>query len=211
MSEPDDTKPVAPVLDAAVATPEAPSVFGIPIASFVRGGTSTGANDKMVAEQRADDERRRNVLDREREIASVPIEQGGGRMYSHNMGTPQQHPVIKLTLVNPKGEIQFDKAKPIELLCDIISENEADPNDLAFIYMCPHCWNKGVPAGRCQYKVRQSNRKWSLDSKGHGDLVVFDGQVYRSAGTIAESERITCPGCHWQFRIDQNRVFEDKA
>lgn len=186
-----------------------PSVFGVPLAAFVRGGTTSAAHDKLMAQQRAEDEQRRNEADEEKRLAAT---EQGAHLYNYNMGTPQQHPVVKLTLVSASGDVKFDKSKPIEILADVYSgDNPDDPNDLTLNMACPYCWSRGTPLGRCQFKVRQSNRFWGLDVRGQGEVVAFEGQVHRNAGTIMDSEKIRCPQCAWTFRIDRNRIYEEMA
>lgn len=184
------------------------SVYGVPMSVFVRGGTTSSGHDKLMKQQGAEDEARRRESDEEKRL----VREEGAKMYSQNLGTPQQHPVVKLTMVNPKGEVKFEAGKPIEILADVYSgDNPMDPNDLTLNMACPYCWSNGTPLGRCQFKVRQSNRSWSLVIASSPELVVFDGQVYQGAGTVMDSERIKCPQCSWSFRIDKNRIYEDRG
>jgi hypothetical protein len=191
---------------AATEKPAEPTMFGLPLMSFVKGGTSTSAHDKEVAGWRADDEKRRAEQDVQRKIASVPIEQGGAKMFSQQTGSPQDTAKVLLDYVNEAGEALILETKPIQCLADIIAGmNHSDPTDLAVVLLCPFCWNKGLPAGRCQMHALQSNRRWHLDSRTEGELIIFEGQPYRSAGKIMDSEPMTC-GCGWRFRIHNNKV-----
>ena len=52
----------------------------------------------------------------------------------------------------------------------------------------------GLPA--CQIAVARDR-----------ELIMFEGRPFRSAGTVNESERFTCPQCPWSARIDKNRVW----
>lgn len=188
----------------------APTVFGMPMQVFVRGGTTSWAHDKMMAQQRADDEQRRQESDADRALAKNPGENATAHMYESAFGTPQQHPVVLLTVVGSGGDVKLDKSKPVQVLADIfVGDNPEDPRDLALNMCCPYCWSRGTPLGRCQFKVRQSNRFWALDSKGAGELLAFNGQVYQGAGTVMDSERIKCPQCSWTFRINKNRIYEE--
>lgn len=183
-------------------------MFGVPVAAFVRGGTTSSRHDNLMKQQAAEDEARRREADEERRL----VREEGAKMYTQNLGTPQQHPVVKLTLTNPRGDLNFDKSKPIEILADVyLDQNASSATDLTLNLACPYCWSNGVPHGRCQFKVLQSNRFWALDMKGAGELVAFDGQVYQSAGTVRDSERIRCPQCGWTFKIDDNRIYEERS
>lgn len=201
-----ETASTSPREEVADAAPSA--VFGLPIQAFVRGGTTSSRHDNALKQQAADDEKRRSVSDEERRL----VRDEGAKMFSRNLGTPQQHPVVKLTLVNPRPELNFDTSKPVEILADVyLDQNAASVTDLTLNLACPYCWSNGVPHGRCQFKVLQSNRFWALDMKGAGELVAFDGQVYQSAGTVRDSERIRCPQCSWTFKIDGNRIYEERG
>jgi hypothetical protein len=177
---------------------------------WMKGGTHTLKHERMMQQKRADADERRRVADEEKRIASMPLEQGGGKMFTHNMGTPQQHPVVCLTIHNPKQEIVRSGGKDVQILADIIVGNPDNPDDLTLNMVCPYCWSNGTPLGECQFKILQSHRFWALDPRGAGELVIFDGQPYRSAGTVMDSTRVRCPQCDWTFRIDKNRIFEER-
>lgn len=202
-----DAPPTSPPSESTSAEPSA-TVFGVPVASFVKGGTTSSRHDNLMRQQAQEDESRRREADEDRRM----VREQGARMYSQNLGTPQQHPVVKLTLVNPKAELNFDKSKPIEILADVyLDQNASSATDLTLNLACPYCWSNGVPHGRCQFKILQSHRFWALDMKGAGELIAFDGQVYQSAGTVRDSERIRCPQCGWTFKIDNNRIYEERG
>lgn len=165
-------------------------------------------HDALMRQQAAEDEARRKESDEEKRL----VQEEGAKMYSHNIGTPQQHPVVKLTLVNPGGTLKLDRSKPIEILADVVVDFDAKgKTDMSLIMACPYCWSNGVALGRCQFKILQSNRFWALDPAGVGELVVFDGQAYQSAGTVCDSEKIKCPQCSWTFKIDKNRIYEERS
>ncbi len=187
--------------------------FGVPMASFVRhGGTTSGKHDNMVAEWRHEDEVRRKEQDEQRKIASVPVEFGGAKMYNRQTGSPQETAKVLLDYLNEAGEPLILETKPIQCLADIISGmNHNDPTDLALIILCPYCWNRGIPAGRCQIHALQSNRAWHLDLRGQGELLIFEGQPYRSAGIVMDSEPMKCGNCGWKIRVHRNKVYTEKS
>lgn len=163
-----------------------------------------------MAQQRADDEERRRVSDEERRLNAQPGQNAVSNMYERNLGTPQEHPVVLLTLVGSGGSVRMDQSKPVQILADVfVGDNPENPADLALNICCPYCWSRGTPLGRCQFKVRQSNRFWALEQKGLGDIVAFEGQVYQSAGKVMDSERIKCPQCSWAFKIHDNKIYEE--
>jgi len=182
---------------------------------FVKGGTTSSRHDTYVHEQEADAERRRNEEDRIRKIASVPVEQGGGKLFSNYLtpnpeGLPVETLKILLHYLTPGGEQVYNKDKPLMCLADIIvGLDVANPTELTLVLVCPRCCER-MPQGQCQIQVRQTNRSWHLDTAKGGELIVFEGRPYRSAGTIMDSEKFTCPRCTWQAHIDKNRVHPEQ-
>lgn len=206
------TEPVVETKETLIKPASSQTMFGVPLDVFVQGGTTSAGHDNLMAQQRFDDEQRRNEADEERRIAARKNTGPGdiAKLHSMNLGTPQGNPVVVLTFVSNHGEVKLDKTKPMQMLADVLVGMNLDtPNDLSLILACPHCVSRGTPQGRAQFKVTQSNRPWHLDTRTQGELVTFEGQVYRSAGTIMDSAKIRCPQCNWSFRIDKNHIRED--
>ena len=218
----------APSETARAAETEAPKVvdggFGVPIDMFVKGGTTSRRHDRMVAEEEADAERRRDEQAFMRHMASIPIEEGGARMYENRMalnptGLPTESAKVELTYLRPSGEPEYNHGKPLKCLADIIvGMDPLKPEELTLIVVCPQCEQR-MPQGQCQIQIRQSNRNWYLDPRTAGELIAWEEQdelgrkrviPYRSAGRVMDGERFTCPRCDWSARIDNNRVWPDK-
>jgi hypothetical protein len=202
------SRPVVPTAaDPPVLLKEDATVFGLPQAMFVKGGTTSMAHDRMVAEQEADAERRRSVQDAERQAASLPIEDGGGKLYSNNLsGNAGVSPKVLLRYLTQGGEERYESGDRLECLADImVGLDPLKPAELTLILVCPRCKTQ-KPQGQCQIQVRQSNRRWELDPRTQGEPILFEGSVYVSAGMVMESERFSCPDCGWAARIDKNRV-----
>jgi len=205
------SEPPAPTLPAP-APPEEPAteptIMGVPMATFVRGGgTTTMAHDRHIHEVEVDAEARRDEQDRMRQVAGVPVEQGGGKLWSQQSGSPKETPKVLLTYLTPGGEPWIVSGEQVQCLADVIVGQ--DITDLVLQIVCPRCKGRGVPQGQCQLTLRQSNRKWHLDSKDAGKVLIFDGEGYLSAGTVMESERFRCPDCGWAARIDKNKVLQE--
>ena len=216
----DEAKPVhEPVLSSTPEKPakEAPpTLFGVPLASFVRGGTPTMAHERAVAEQEADAEKRRDIAAEERRIARVPIEQGGGKIYqtrfTENSSIPQAY--VLLDYLTARGEPMMYMGAPWQCLADLTSAGETVATDgfgkhnleMTLHIVCPGCIGKGTPQGQAQLRIRQSNKRWVLDTKSAGMPILFEGQAYRSAGRIVECERFRCDKCGWEARIYDNKV-----
>lgn len=204
------------VAEPAPAEPAQPTTYlGLPVDMFVKGGTTSSRHDAYVAEQEADAERRRNEEDRIKKIASLPVEQGGGKLFTNYLspnpeGIPVENPKILLHYLTRAGEQVYNEGKPLKCLADIIvGLDPANMSELTLVLVCPRCCER-LPQGQCQIQVRQSNRMWHLDQTKAGELIVFEGRPFRSAGLIMESERFTCPRCTWQAHIDKNRVWPEQ-
>lgn len=198
--------------DLLLRAAPAPTVMGLPMAAFVRGGgTTSSRHDRAVAEQHADAEARRDDADaaKERQLAKIPIEAGGGVMFGGRMlpSADAEAAVILLVYLSPSGDIQYESGEEFQCLADL---TVLEDNELCLVLVCPRCKSRDVPQDQCQLRVRQSNRHFEFSPKGAGELIVFkDGfteKAYKSAGTIVESERFTCAQCGWAARIVNNRV-----
>ena len=177
-------------------------VMGIPVAMFMKGGTPTHAHQMMVAASHADAERRRDVAAAERRIASVPLDQGGGKILGGRISDPQRSAAyVLLTYCNQKREPLMFRGQPLQCLADIMTVGD----DLALMIFCLACKKRGEPLDHSIMRILRKNRSWHLDTRTTGELIVFDGAVYRSAGTIQESERFECV-CGWAARIDRNQI-----
>jgi len=213
MAEPEDAAPKTPSAEPKTEPQEAPrEIFGVPLAAFVKGGTSTSQNDRRIAEVEADAERRRDIAARERAIAKVPIEKGGGKIYSNSLTDKPEiaQAYVELTYLTPRGE-----DTGIKCLADVlVGAHPPHPAELTLVLVCPRCKARGVPQGQCQIRIHQCNKRWELDTRTAGELIMWEEngnlRPYRSAGKIMECERFECGYCgNWSARIDKNRVWPD--
>jgi hypothetical protein len=161
-----------------------------------------------MGQRKADAERRRNELDAQRKTASIPIEQGGAKMYSTNF-TDSHHPRVIVTY----GDMQ--------ILCELVKDDIS--GEWTLILTCPECVKNGAPQGEAQMTVRQGHRSWHIDERGRGEPDTYidtdfrTGRkvkcVYVRAGTIKDTDilrcsHVACGGA--KYRIDNNvmrRVF----
>jgi hypothetical protein len=197
------------ILDGA----DAPSMWGVPLESFVRGNRSRPAShDRMMAEEEADAERRRSIAAKERAQAKVPIHQGGAMLYTNKFqDSPESaESFFSLEYVTSSGEPMYLHGQQLGCLADVQVTPEGA---IQFHIVCPQCKANDVPQGRCQMRVDSRNKKFDLDGRTAGEMVIFnDGfgaKAYRSAGTIRETERIRCDQCGWACRIVNNKVRAD--
>jgi len=177
--------------------------LGAPMQAFVKGGTHTSGSERMFKERFEDAEKRRNRADFDKKLASIPVEQGGAKMFTHNFAESPEVPkaYVKLRYANRYGA----PAEPGECLADVIIENWDRPNDLTLIFVCPGCYTeRHKSAGDCQLKMRMSNRWWNLKPRyGETRWTDPDGQIriYKLAGDVVESEPFSCPDCGYRGRI----------
>jgi hypothetical protein len=180
----------------------------LPLAMWVQGGTTTSGHDEWLAKHDRDAKQRRAVADAERKVASVPIEQGGGRLYSHELGGDPRIPKadkVQLFYVNRKGEVEHEGVGDV-----LVVTEPAFPGEMFLQLFCPFCLeSKRKTPDLCIIRIRQSNRRWGLDDRTKGSQFhsACDGQVYVSAGVVRDSEEFNCPDCHWRAAIDKNKVY----
>jgi hypothetical protein len=214
MTEADTPATQAPTSEAAAS--ETPStsqaqpekkLMGLPLTVFMRGGGAvpSSAEERRIAEDEADAERRRDLQDKERRIAQIPIEKGGAKMLTRAAADPETTPKVLLLYMTRQGQPRYEFGAPVECLADIILP-AAEGMDLSLQIVCPQCKERGIPMGQCQLAIKQSNRAWHLDTRTAGEIIVFDGQPYYSAGKIMDSDRFSCPKCSWTARIHDNKI-----
>jgi hypothetical protein len=170
---------------------------------MVKGGTRSGKHDRYIAQQKAEAEARRADADAERKAARTGAEDGQASLYTCQL---TDHPDVKQAYVHLTYPGRGAREVLFEGIGDIIMPADpAFPNELALIIFCPQCLKNG-PADHAMCTIRQSNRKWELDTRKAGELFMFEGQPYRSAGIVRDGEPFTCGGCSWRARIDDNKV-----
>jgi hypothetical protein len=192
----DDEKPAKPAEPSRI---EAPMIF-------IRGGTTTGAHDNMMAKQRADTDKRRAEQDAQFEATRRdPL---SARMHSMKLGG-QDHPKVVLAIKHPKDNLFLDW-----IVCEVIQHG---PEELILNMACPQCHAKN-PGHEPDFKIHQSNRKWWLDPnppKWMRDvgadriwLNPRDQSTVVVAGSVTTEDWIRCPGlgCPWVFKIDDSVV-----
>lgn len=206
----DTQAPAAPValpaakddLDAMSAEAESKLV------TMVRGGTSTYANDMAEKQRWSEAEARRDMLERYQRIANTPIEQGGGVMYTKQFADPLSSPRVLLRYVNSKKETIY------EMLCELVESDTTGDRILQFV--CPVCVERGLHMDVAQCTVRDTHRKWHIDTKNTGEIrraetVDMRGnkvlEPYTHAGEIMDTEMLTCDKCSTSYKIHKNMLY----
>lgn len=201
-------------------TPNTPkSPLEVPMAAWVRGGTTTYANDMAQAEADAAAEARRQAeAERHRIAFQNPAE---ARMHTTSLFSKQRDAMVVL------GFRDLRERKILDfMMCELLRRpSDGDTDELMLMFCCPYCVNKyGRKAGDAQYRVHQSNRPFSLDQRTSaqraphplglpiaGDIWANPENpqdVVRVAGTITTHGPIKCDGrgCHWRFDIDDSVI-----
>jgi hypothetical protein len=190
----------------------------LPQMSFVKGGTTTAAHDRMKAQQFAEAERRRNEQASTRRAAQTgilpehlqgqdlrPDAPGVGRMTSLQLGG-RDHASVVLEVKHPKDNKVLDWQT-----CELTVQPKADGlPELMLLVVCMRCITRGVKMGDAQIKMVQSNRMFWLDERRAGDLWVNPNdpnEVVTLAGTITTHDWCHCPQCDWTFRIDNSVLY----
>ena len=210
--QPEQTAPEEPEAPVPVPVHVGPEN---PLSAFVKGGTHTEASARLYEESFREAEVRRDESDRDKAVARVPIEQGGGRMFAHRFTQSPEIPqaYFLLRFVNESGS---PMDSPGFCLGDVYIEDWEHPDDLTVQLVCPMCVNDGHKHLQdCQIKIRMSNRRWHFMPHASRKEFVFaegDGppKTYVSAGIITESERFFCPHCNWAGRIVNNRIVTER-
>jgi uncharacterized protein YbaR (Trm112 family) len=183
-----------------------------PLLAYVQDGTTTWASEQENERKWHDSEKRRDVAARERAVANVPIEQGGGMLSTHKLTDNPEVPkaYIPLKYVNAYGA-----ETGLECMADLIIGCGENPMELMLIIVCPNCaHNRRLHHDQAQIQIRQTNKNFHfVAGKGDPTFLFDDGNgpmQYNSAGMIMECEKFTCPNCSWSARIDRNLVIPER-
>ena len=203
-----------PTTSAPPKSPEKKKPIGVPMDTFVKFGTTTMAHDKFMAKRKAEEDARRAADDREKRDAREHGLQAGnpGSIASRYTFGFTDNPGVQKAYVPLEYVTRTGREVTHRGRADIIMvQDPAFEGELMLMLFCPMCIEKrGLDPAHAITHVRQSNRKWELDQRGAGELVVDeDGEAYRTAGVVRDGERFTCPRCSWQARVDNNKVWPD--
>lgn len=185
----------APKSDPPKSDP--PRVIENPMMSWMRGGTVTSAYQQELDKQRAAAQKARADEDaRTAKAQASPLE---ARQYQKSIGGNKHHAGIILLVKHPKDNTTLDFVD-----CEL---NVADDGSLILVMACVLCFYRTGDASNLT--IRQSHRKFELDTRRHGELWVNPknpNHIVTLAGTIHLTEAVTCPnlGCGRRFVIDDS-------
>jgi hypothetical protein len=183
-----------------------PKSLELPMAMWVRGGTTSSQHDRSVAEARADADRRRAVEDaRQRLVLNNPNE---GRIRSLDLTDSHQHPIVVLRVTRPEDLV-------CEMTCELIWRPTSPPfqgrdHQWLLQLVCPACvYRHGRRVGESQLSIQEINRAFEIDRRRMGELYVTpDGEAFTLAGTVHTKDWIHCDhlGCGFHFRITDSEI-----
>ena len=179
---------------------------------IVKDGTTSTDQDRLNHAQRVDAERRRAADDHARAVpGGVKLDDRGFRI----------HRVGALDLLNgssPKLVLHYRNADgSIRQACESEITQEDDGRGglvTMFAMVCPKCVGRGVAMGHAQMLIRDSHRKFHLDTSKAGPRVLEYSYGFRKelvvAGTVTCDDVIKCDaaGCGYRVRIDDSNVWE---
>lgn len=204
-----DTEPAPAAVASTEPAPPAPTLMGMPLAVFVKGGTTSDAWDQEKKRQYAESDARRahqdNVQQAVADAQGKPNIATG--LLSHQLlsrGNP------KIVIEYVYGDAALNRECLAELALAPLPDNP-DESEMILALVCPHCLKRTGRQDDSQLMIRESHRKFWLDDTKkriwHNDV---DGSVHMLAGNITLADRVKCPalGCSWAFRIDDSKLKE---
>lgn len=200
--EPGTTAPATPL----PAAPAAPVVI-------MKGGTTSAAYDREMAERKASAEQRRDAEERRHAAQGVHSGPEGvdvGRIGSHSFlsGAPR----LILYYMNRDKTVRQECKSEITFYDH---PREIGKMDMMFAMVCPRCLERGLPQGECQMLVRESHRKFWIDDRKKGELVMLEDPWGRPdpviiCGTVTVEDIVRCNNfnCDFAVRIADSCVYE---
>lgn len=200
-----------------------PKELEAPLLGYVKGGTSTARSDEYYERSFREAEQRRDAEEVERrasqDAVTVNKEDGLGqcKLPGHEGGAVQYtsrftaHPEIPAGYVLLRYLNRAGAPTGVECFSELlVGLDPAYPTELTLMMVCPRCQAGGRKhMQNNQMQIRQTNKWFELRAGMGPAFFRFEGQIYRSAGMITESELIHCHDCGWACRIVNNCVREE--
>jgi len=186
------------------------TIAGVPM-TLVKGGTTPTSYDQQVAASAVADTARRQHQDRQFEIGSRGLRGGEAASLKSMRLKDQGSPSLVLYYMNRDRTVRQECMGEITMVP--LEDGGIEP---MFTLVCPRCLERGVPSGHAQLMVRNSHRKFDLDERQKGEVVVVKNPETGEpipvilAGTITCNDVIRCSNfnCTWAVRIDDSKVWE---
>lgn len=177
-------------------------IAGVPLTSFVKGGSTTAAWDAEKKRFYKEAETRRAHQDHQREgvrWAAGRQDAAAGLLSLQLSG--QGNPKVCLIY---KGK---DSALDQHCLCEVAITG---PEKMLLALVCPKCLERTQRMEDSQVIIRSEHRTFWLDPTRAALWVdPQSGLSYQLAGTITTADLLSCSalGCDWKFRIDNSELF----
>jgi hypothetical protein len=181
-----------------------------PLTVIVKGGTSTSAYDKDRAMREHQSELGRKHQAKQEESARLgPGMTKDGFVHSKltslrmmDSGSPR----VVFAYLNKDKSVRQHGVGEVVVTGD---------GDMLFTMVCPKCLERGESHGASQVMVKNSHRKWYLDTRKQGTMVELrdpDGVPFyvKICGTVYVDDIIRCTNvnCTWAVRIADSKVEE---
>ena len=189
---------------------DASSIGASPLTIIVKGGTTSSAYDKERAKQQQVTELGRSHQDRQVAAAAQ-----GDRMTKEGFVSSHLTSLRMMDTGSPRLVLFYlNKDKSIRQEC--VAEIVVMPDgDSLFTMVCPKCLERGESHGSSQVMVRNSHRKFHIDPRKLGTIVMLNdpfGQPFqvRICGTVTCEEILRCSnvGCTWAVQVSESKVYE---
>lgn len=197
------TNPVAAWVNSSCKyTPESPPVATRTSPnSIIFGGTSSSYQDLIDQKKTFDANQRRAESDRK--FAATREMPEYARMHSRSL-QGQAYVIL---------EVKMKDGSTLDwLVCDVSTiPQPSGAVELLLVIPCPVCVLKNRKlVADSMMQLRQSNRGFTLDPKGEGEMWVNPkdpSEVYLQAGTVSTHEAFRCDnGCRTRYQIDRNVI-----
>lgn len=174
---------------------------------IVKDGTRSSREDNRIRKLEADAERRRRHQDTQARMSHQGVGADGSvaRLGNRRMVT-QDSP--SLLLRYKKGDLECKSE------ITMVQSPGGVGMEPMFTLVCPRCIERGTPQGQAQLQVRNSHRKFDVDTSKAGPQRVHVGngvnQILMVHGTVTVHDVVRCSntGCGWRARITDSIVTE---
>ena len=187
---------------------DASSIGASPLTIIVKGGTRSSAHDKARAQENQATELGRAHQDRQ--VASQ-----GDRMTKDGFVSSHLTSLRMMDTGSPRLVLFYlnrDKSIRQECVAEVVVMGDGDS---LFTMVCPKCLERGESHGASQVMVRNSHRKFHIDPRRLGEIVMLTdpfGQPFqvRICGTVTCEEILRCSnvGCTWAVQVSESKVYE---
>jgi hypothetical protein len=186
------------------------TVGGVPF-GIVKGGTTSARYDEEVAQTEEDARRRRLVQDAQYAKAQGPRRLGESVRLGSQKLINETSPRLVLSYMKKDKTVG---QQAISEITTVAIPDRPDEIETNFTMVCPRCVARGIPQGQSQMHIRDSHRKFWLDERKRGVVMVEFGwgekQAVLIAGTVTCQDIIRCSAhnCDFACRIDDSKVWE---